>query len=197
MTDCFIPSAATSVNVQVELDKLKFFAKPKVALDSVGGESGLRLAEALAEVCEGSASTFQHYLSYLDCHRALWHAWEGRVLMRVCPRSDTQVRQLLSARNTYQVNGQAFHVSSDATFLCCPLLPAQEGQLLCFGCASGKPPPFTWQSFVFRELRVSGFNFRAWLRKDVERNQGARFLSMLRSVGKLVSANLLALNFTE
>lgn len=65
-----MPCAATPVNTQVELDKLKFFAKPKVALDSVGGESGLRLAETLAEVCERSAQTFQHYLGYLDCHRA-------------------------------------------------------------------------------------------------------------------------------
>lgn len=70
VTDWFIPSAATPANAQVELDKLKFFAKPKVALDSVGGESGLRLAEALAEVCEGSAQTLQHYLGYLDSHRA-------------------------------------------------------------------------------------------------------------------------------
>lgn len=35
---------------QVELDKLKFFAKPKLALDAVGGTSAVRLCEALAEV---------------------------------------------------------------------------------------------------------------------------------------------------
>lgn len=35
---------------QVELSKLRFFALPKLALDAVGGESSLRLAEALADV---------------------------------------------------------------------------------------------------------------------------------------------------
>eukprot|EP00798_Chlamydomonas_sp_ICE-L_P004162 gene4162-14262_t len=33
----------------VELEQLKFFAKPKLALDAVGGESGLRIADALAD----------------------------------------------------------------------------------------------------------------------------------------------------
>ena len=34
----------------MELEQLKFFAKPRVALDAVGGDSGVRIAEALAEV---------------------------------------------------------------------------------------------------------------------------------------------------
>jgi trans-2-enoyl-CoA reductase len=33
---------------QAELDKLKFFARPKLALDGVGGASAARLADALA-----------------------------------------------------------------------------------------------------------------------------------------------------
>lgn len=33
----------------MELDKAKFFAKPKLALDAVGGASAMRLADALAE----------------------------------------------------------------------------------------------------------------------------------------------------
>ena len=37
---------------QEELDKLKFFAKPKLALDAVGGVSAVRICEALAEVSE-------------------------------------------------------------------------------------------------------------------------------------------------
>ena len=37
--------------MQEELDKLKFFAKPKLALDAVGGTSAVRICEALAEVC--------------------------------------------------------------------------------------------------------------------------------------------------
>jgi hypothetical protein len=37
--------------MQGELDKLAFFAKPKLALDAVGGTSAVRLAESLGEVC--------------------------------------------------------------------------------------------------------------------------------------------------
>ena len=36
--------------VQVELEKVKFFAKPKLGLDCVGGASALRLSDALAQV---------------------------------------------------------------------------------------------------------------------------------------------------
>lgn len=36
--------------MQVELDKLKFFARPKLGLDCVGGASTLRLSDALAQV---------------------------------------------------------------------------------------------------------------------------------------------------
>jgi len=35
---------------QVELEKVKFFAKPKLGLDCVGGASALRLSDALAQV---------------------------------------------------------------------------------------------------------------------------------------------------
>lgn len=35
---------------QAELEKLKFFAKPKLALDAVGGPSAIRIADTLAEV---------------------------------------------------------------------------------------------------------------------------------------------------
>ena len=36
--------------VQVELDKLNFFARPKLGLDCIGGASTLRLSNALAQV---------------------------------------------------------------------------------------------------------------------------------------------------
>lgn len=36
-------------SLKIELDKIKFFAKPKLALDCVGGPSAVRLSEALAE----------------------------------------------------------------------------------------------------------------------------------------------------
>ena len=39
----------TAERVQASLDELKFFAKPKVAFDCVGGQSAGRLAAALAE----------------------------------------------------------------------------------------------------------------------------------------------------
>lgn len=45
---------------QEELDKLKFFAKPKLALDAVGGVSAVRICEALTEVC----LCFYRYLAY-------------------------------------------------------------------------------------------------------------------------------------
>ena len=36
--------------LQIELDKVKFFARPKLGLDCVGGASTLRLSDALAQV---------------------------------------------------------------------------------------------------------------------------------------------------
>ncbi|KXZ54060.1 hypothetical protein GPECTOR_5g168 [Gonium pectorale] len=37
-------------SLRVELDRLRFFARPRLALDAVGGESAGRLADALAEI---------------------------------------------------------------------------------------------------------------------------------------------------
>jgi hypothetical protein len=42
----------------------------------------------------------------------------------------------------------------------------QGGSMVCYGCASGKSPAWPWQSWVFREQRVSGFNLRAWLARN-------------------------------
>lgn len=36
--------------MQASLESRRFFARPRLALDAVGGESGVRLAEALADV---------------------------------------------------------------------------------------------------------------------------------------------------
>ena len=36
--------------IQAELEKVKFFAKPKLGLDCVGGASALKLSDALAQV---------------------------------------------------------------------------------------------------------------------------------------------------
>lgn len=54
------PSAVLSFSTcssQEELDKLKFFAKPKLALDAVGGTSAVRICDALAEVPQLSLHT--------------------------------------------------------------------------------------------------------------------------------------------
>jgi hypothetical protein len=49
---CAITDAcfATLELIQVELEKVKFFAKPKLGLGCVGGASDLRLSDALAQV---------------------------------------------------------------------------------------------------------------------------------------------------
>lgn len=47
--------------MQTELDKLRFFAKPKLGLDAVGGASALRMTEALAEVRTCLACTLAVY----------------------------------------------------------------------------------------------------------------------------------------
>ena len=49
--------------MQVELEKLHFFAKPKLGLDAVGGSSALRIGETLAEVTTRDAA--QNELSCL------------------------------------------------------------------------------------------------------------------------------------
>jgi hypothetical protein len=36
----------------------------------------------------------------------------------------------------------------------------QGGKLVCYGCMSGKPTTWAWQTFVFKGLHVSGFNIR-------------------------------------
>ncbi|GAB4823140.1 hypothetical protein N2152v2_010186 [Parachlorella kessleri] len=101
---------------RVELDKHKFFAKPKLALDCVGGASTLRLSDTLAE----------------------------------------------------------------------------GGQLVVFGCMSGRSPQWSWQSWVFQNIQVKGFNIRNWMR-DNKKKIGP----MLESLGKLVKAGKLQAAYTE
>lgn len=37
----------------------------------------------------------------------------------------------------------------------CPLLPLlQGGEMVCYGCMTGKAPAWPWQAWVFRELKV-------------------------------------------
>ncbi len=74
---------------QAELDKLKFFAKPKLALDAVGGLSSTRLSDMLAE----------------------------------------------------------------------------GGQLVVYGCMSGKSPTWTWHSWVFQGIQVTGKGWVQYLER--------------------------------
>ncbi|KAF5827475.1 hypothetical protein DUNSADRAFT_610 [Dunaliella salina] len=118
-------------SVKVKLDSLQFFGRPKLALDAVGGQSAVRLVEALAE----------------------------------------------------------------------------GGEVVCYGCASGKAPQWTWQGFVFRELKVTGFNMRRWMSggcgggvlasNTTAATASKRFLPVLESLIKLMDAGLLTVAYTE
>lgn len=54
--------------MQVQLENLRFFAKPKLGLDAVGSSSALRIADSLAEV--GSYSTAETFKNRFCCLRA-------------------------------------------------------------------------------------------------------------------------------
>lgn len=103
-------------SLKEKLDQLKFFARPKLALDGVGGDSGVRLVEALAE----------------------------------------------------------------------------GGQVVFYGCMSGQAPSWPWTSWVFRDLKVVGFNLRRWMTANK-----SRVVPLLESLGKLVRAGMLTVNYTE
>ncbi|MEW5309080.1 MAG: hypothetical protein WDW38_000991 [Sanguina aurantia] len=103
-------------SLKVELERAKFFARPKLALDSVGGDSGLRLAEALAE----------------------------------------------------------------------------GGEIVIYGCASGKAPAWPWQNWVFKGQKVSGFSFARWMTGN-----RTKYVHVIESMAKLLAAHKLQLNYTE
>lgn len=103
-------------HVQAELDKLKFFSKPKLALDCIGGTSAARLADALGDA----------------------------------------------------------------------------GELIVYGCMSGKSPQWTWHNWVFKGLKVRGFNTRRWMQSNRK-----KVGPLLESLAKLVNAGKLAAAVTE
>ncbi len=66
---------------QVALERLKFFSKPRLALDAVGGESAARLADALGEggqvrgVCHWRGGTWNARVlsaASISCQAGLW-----------------------------------------------------------------------------------------------------------------------------
>lgn len=67
--------------LQTELDKSKFFAKPKLALDAVGGQSGVRLADCLVEGgqlvvygCMSGKSPQWNWHSWVFQNIQVWHS---------------------------------------------------------------------------------------------------------------------------
>jgi trans-2-enoyl-CoA reductase len=107
---------ADAASVKAQLDKNKYFAKPKLGLDAVGGHSAVRLADSLAEGCP----------------------------------------------------------------------------LVIYGCMSGRAPVFPWQYWVFRDLKVQGFNLRRWMGGNKK-----KVPAMLETLAKLVNADKLTINYTE
>ena len=104
--------------MQAELDALKFFARPKLALDCVGGASATRISDALAD----------------------------------------------------------------------------GGQMIIYGCVSGVAPQWGWRSWVFRNLKVRGFNARRWMSSKENQKKLPR---LIETLSKLVSAGKLAASVTE
>ena len=47
--------------------------------------------------------------------------------------------------------------------------PGQGGELVIYGCMSGKSPSWPWQSWIMKGLRVQGFNFNSWMAKNVSK----------------------------
>eukprot|EP00882_Tetradesmus_deserticola_P024892 GHRQ01027243.1.p2 GENE.GHRQ01027243.1~~GHRQ01027243.1.p2 ORF type:complete len:112 (-),score=39.25 GHRQ01027243.1:63-398(-) len=76
------------------------------------------------------------------------------------------------------------------------LVHLQGSKLVVFGCLSGKAPMWPWQAWVFKGLQVSGFNLRKTLAADTPAG-AARLRKHLASLGQLVKAGLLSLEFTE
>ncbi|EFJ43248.1 molecular chaperone [Volvox carteri f. nagariensis] len=103
-------------SLRAELDRLRFFSRPRLALDAVGGDSALRLMDTLNE----------------------------------------------------------------------------GGELVVYGCMSGRSPVFPWQSWVFKDVHVRGFNLRRWIS-----GRPARLAEALEALGKLVAAGMLGVEFTE
>lgn len=103
-------------SLRLSLERMRFFSKPKLGLDGVGGPSSGRLADALED----------------------------------------------------------------------------GGALAIFGCASGRAPAIPWQAYVFRNIRVRGFNARTWREKHPEAWSRA-----LEQLGKLERANKIKAEITE
>ena len=103
-------------SLKKELEKQKYFAKPKLALDCVGGASTARLADTLDD----------------------------------------------------------------------------GAPLVIYGCMSGKAPAWPWQHWVFKQMKVYGFNLRAWMRTHKK-----KIPAMYEALAKLINADKLRVTYTE
>lgn len=72
----------------------------------------------------------------------------------------------------------------------------QGGRLIVYGCMSGKAPAWPWQAWVFRGLQVSGYNLRKTMAAGTTAG-AAKLRTLLESLGKLVAAGLLSVDFAE
>ena len=68
----------------------------------------------------------------------------------------------------------------------------QGGHLVIYGCMEGKAPAWPWQSWVFKDLQVKGFNLRKWMAHN-----GKQLPKVLEALGKLVKADKLKVSYTE
>ncbi|KDD72955.1 hypothetical protein H632_c2697p1, partial [Helicosporidium sp. ATCC 50920] len=107
---------ADTGSLRARLEAVRFFARPKVALDAVGGASASRLADALTD----------------------------------------------------------------------------GGEVLVYGCLGGRAPAWSWQTWVFRGIRVRGLNTRAWMADHPTRAAGA-----IEALAKLCRADKLRVEHTE
>jgi len=103
-------------SLKKELEKNKYFAKPKLALDCIGGQSAVRLADTLDD----------------------------------------------------------------------------SGQLVIYGCMSGKAPSWPWNQWVFKQMQVNGFNLRRWMKDNKK-----KIPPMMEAIAKLVNADKLRVTYTE
>lgn len=99
-----------SSSLKKELEKNKYFAKPKLALDCVGGQAAVRLADTLDD----------------------------------------------------------------------------GAPLVIYGCMSGKAPSWPWNQWVFKQMKVQGFNLRSWMK-----NNKKKIPSMMEALAKLINADKL------
>ncbi len=138
---CSVVQPCLPCAIQEELDKLKFFAKPKLALDAVGGASAVRLSDALSEV----GGIVHGACSWCICIGRPVHLPETSRTSSMSPtkRHPRGAASVAAPEATKSKRaGKRLHAGS------------QGGSLVIYGCMCGKAPPLRWDSWVFREVQA-------------------------------------------